>query len=89
MGDDGRGAVTATGLLCGSCGTELPPNSKFCNECGAPVRPAATAAQYKSVTALFRDKSLANYCLPVAAKVVCVRCEAPTRRLPTVIRRSR
>ena len=26
-----------TGLFCGSCGTELPPNAKFCNECGAPV----------------------------------------------------
>jgi zinc-ribbon domain len=36
---DGRGALTATGLQCGSCGTELPSNSKFCNECGAPVTP--------------------------------------------------
>ena len=52
---DGRGAVTATGLLCGSCGTELPPDSEFCNECGAPVRPAATAAEYKQVTVLFAD----------------------------------
>jgi len=52
---DGRGAVTAAGLSCGSCGTELPLNSKFCNECGAPVRPAATAAEYKQVTVLFAD----------------------------------
>ena len=28
---------TATGLSCGSCGTELPPGSQFCNKCGAPV----------------------------------------------------
>src|SRR5262249_56755203 len=43
------------GLLCGSCGTELPPNSKFCNECGAPITPAATSAEYKQVTVLFAD----------------------------------
>jgi len=47
--------VTAAGLLCGSCGTELPPKSKFCNECGATVRPAATSAEYKQVTVLFAD----------------------------------
>jgi adenylate cyclase len=47
--------VTAAGLLCGSCGTELPPDSRFCNKCGAPVRPAATAAEYKQVTVLFAD----------------------------------
>jgi hypothetical protein len=36
-GGDGGGGLTATELPCGSCGTELPPNSKFCNECGAPL----------------------------------------------------
>jgi class 3 adenylate cyclase len=41
--------------VCGSCGTELPPDSLFCNKCGAPVRPAATAAEYKQVTVLFAD----------------------------------
>jgi adenylate cyclase len=51
----GRGAATAAGLLCGSCGTELPPDSRFCNKCGAPVRPAATSAEYKQVTVLFAD----------------------------------
>jgi adenylate cyclase len=51
----GRGAVTAAGLLCGSCGTELPPDSRFCNKCAAPVGPAATAAEYKQVTVLFAD----------------------------------
>ena len=41
--------------MCGSCGAELPPDSRFCNKCGAPVRPAATAAEYKQVTVLFAD----------------------------------
>ena len=53
--DDGRGALTATGLSCGSCGTELPPNSKFCNECGAAVTSVAKPAEYKQVTVLFAD----------------------------------
>jgi class 3 adenylate cyclase len=52
---DVRGAVTAAGLLCEACGTELPPDSRFCNKCGAPVGPAATAAEYKQVTVLFAD----------------------------------
>jgi adenylate cyclase len=54
-GGDGGGGLTATGLLCGSCGTELPPHSKFCNECGAPVTLAAPRAEYKQVTVLFAD----------------------------------
>jgi class 3 adenylate cyclase len=52
---DGRGALTAAGLVCGSCGTELPLNSKFCNECGAPVIQASRSAEYKQVTVLFAD----------------------------------
>ena len=51
FGDD----MTATGLQCGSCGTELPPNSKFCNECGAPVTQVGRSAEYKQVTVLFAD----------------------------------
>jgi class 3 adenylate cyclase len=47
--------MTATGLGCGSCGTELPPDSRFCNKCGAPITPAATSAEYKQVTVLFAD----------------------------------
>jgi class 3 adenylate cyclase len=47
--------MTATGLGCQSCGTELPPNSKFCNECGAAVATATTPAEYKQVTVLFAD----------------------------------
>jgi class 3 adenylate cyclase len=52
---DGGGGLTATGLLCGSSGTELPPNSKFCNECGASVATDTTPAEYKQVTVLFAD----------------------------------
>jgi len=52
---DGRGALAGAGLSCGSCGTELPPNSKFCNACGAPVATATTPAEYKQVTVLFAD----------------------------------
>jgi uncharacterized OB-fold protein len=51
FGDD----MTATGLQCGSCGTELPPNSKFCNECGAPVTQVIRSAEYKQVTVLFAE----------------------------------
>jgi class 3 adenylate cyclase len=47
--------MTAAALACAACGTELPPNSKFCNECGAAVATATTPAEYKQVTALFAD----------------------------------
>jgi adenylate cyclase len=47
--------MTAAALVCGSCGIELPPNSKFCNECGAAVVTATTPAEYKQVTVLFAD----------------------------------
>src|SRR5271166_2705123 len=47
--------MTAAALVCGSCGTELPPNSKFCNECGAAVANATTSAEYKQVTVVFAD----------------------------------
>ena len=52
---DGGGGLTAAGLPCGSCGTELPPNSKFCNECGAAVTQVSRSAEYKQVTVLFAD----------------------------------
>ena len=47
--------MTAATVVCGSCGMALPPNSKFCNECGAPVAIATTPAEYKQVTVLFAD----------------------------------
>jgi class 3 adenylate cyclase len=53
--DSSGGALTAAGVPCGSCGTELPPNSKFCNECGAPVAQVSRSAEYKQVTVLFAD----------------------------------
>src|SRR5271166_5207244 len=47
--------MTASGLLCGSCGTELSEKAKFCSECGAAVTSAAKYAEYKQVTVLFAD----------------------------------
>ena len=54
-GGDGRGALTAAGLSCGSCGTQLSATAKFCSECGTPVARAAQSAEYKQVTVLFAD----------------------------------
>ncbi len=47
--------MTATGMVCGSCGAELQAGDKFCHECAAPVVAAAKAAEYKQVTVLFAD----------------------------------
>ena len=47
--------MTAAALVCGSCSTELPPNSRFCSQCGAAVAAATTPAEYKQVTVLFAD----------------------------------
>jgi adenylate cyclase len=47
--------MTSTELACTACGIELPPNSKFCNECGAPITAHDTRAEYKQVTVLFAD----------------------------------
>jgi predicted amidophosphoribosyltransferase len=54
-GDDGAELI-ATGLICAACGTKLPPDSRFCNKCGAPIAPAATSAEYKQVRVLFADR---------------------------------
>ena len=53
-GNDG-GALTAAGLSCGSCGTQLGPTAKFCSECGSPAAHAVQSAEYKQVTVLFAD----------------------------------
>ena len=45
----------AAGVVCGSCGTGLRENAKFCDECGAPTAASADAAEYKQVTVLFAD----------------------------------
>ena len=47
--------MTATGLSCTSCGKQLPPDSRFCNMCGAAVTQATRSAEYKQVTVLFAD----------------------------------
>ncbi|AKK30401.1 cyclase [Mycobacterium sp. EPa45] len=41
--------------MCASCRAELPPTSRYCGECGAPVAPAGQSAEYKQVTVLFAD----------------------------------
>jgi len=43
------------GVVCGSCGTGLRENAKFCDECGAPAAVSGDIAEYKQVTALFAD----------------------------------
>jgi len=47
--------VTAAGLACAVCGTELAETAKFCGECGAPITAATKPAEYKQVTVLFAD----------------------------------
>ncbi|MGE5697079.1 MAG: adenylate/guanylate cyclase domain-containing protein [Candidatus Sericytochromatia bacterium] len=46
--------MTATELVCASCGYALRENAKFCDECGARTQ-AAAPAEYKQVTVLFAD----------------------------------
>jgi adenylate cyclase len=46
--------MTAAGVACVTCGSELRENAKFCDECGAAVS-AAEPAEYKQVTVLFAD----------------------------------
>jgi adenylate cyclase len=47
--------MTAAALVCASCGTQLPPDSRFSNKSGAAVATATTQAEYKQVTVLFAD----------------------------------
>ncbi|MCV7329434.1 AAA family ATPase [Mycobacterium cookii] len=42
-------------VVCGSCGTGLRENAKFCDECGTPTTPSSDTAKYKQVTVLFAD----------------------------------
>ena len=52
---DGGGGLTATGLICGSCGAHSSSTGKFCSECGARLTQATRSAEYKQVTVLFAD----------------------------------
>jgi class 3 adenylate cyclase len=47
--------MTVAALVCGSCGTELGANARFCSQCGAPITTGTTPAEYKQVTVLFAD----------------------------------
>ena len=49
------GAWMTAGVACGSCGTGLRENAKFCDECGAPTAVSGDTAEYKQVTVLFAD----------------------------------
>ena len=42
-------------VACGSCGTDLRDDAKFCHECGARAAMSVDSAEYKQVTALFAD----------------------------------
>ncbi len=42
-------------VTCGSCGTGLRANAKFCDECGASTAVSGDTAKYKQVTVLFAD----------------------------------
>jgi class 3 adenylate cyclase len=43
-----------TGVACGSCGTDLRDNARFCDTCGSQLVSVDTA-KYKQVTVLFAD----------------------------------
>jgi class 3 adenylate cyclase len=47
--------MTATGVVCGSCGIEVSATAKFCSECGAAIALPHKTAEYKQVTVLFAD----------------------------------
>ena len=90
MEDSSRGALTAAGLSCRSCGTELRGDDKFCHECGARVTQVSRSAEYKQVTVLFADVVRS---MDLAAAVgaerlreimadVADRCASVVRRLP-------
>ncbi|OBC17134.1 cyclase [Mycobacterium sp. 852013-50091_SCH5140682] len=44
-----------TDVACGSCGTPLRANAKFCDECGSRTARRADITEYKQVTVLFAD----------------------------------
>ncbi len=51
---DGRGGLSATELICGSC-AHSSSTGKFCSECGARLTHSPRSAEYKQVTVLFAD----------------------------------
>lgn len=55
MDPSGDGGLTATRLVCGSCGAQSSPTAKFCGECGTRLTRGIQSAEYKQVTVLFAD----------------------------------
>src|SRR5271169_2205040 len=51
--------MTATEFRCGPCGTELPPDSRFCKKCGGPVTQVSRSAEHKQVTVPSVRKAIA------------------------------
>jgi class 3 adenylate cyclase len=49
------GVRMTAGVACGSCGTGLRENARFCEACGSQLLTAVDAAEYKQVTVLFAD----------------------------------
>jgi len=47
--------MTTSAVACGSCGTGLRNDAKFCDQCGAPTAGSVDTAKYKQVTVLFAD----------------------------------
>jgi class 3 adenylate cyclase len=76
--------MTSTELACTACDTELPANSKFCNECGAAVTAHDTHAEYKQVTVLFAD---VVHSMDIAAAVGAERLREIIADSPTAVRR--
>ena len=51
----GGGGLTATGVVCGSCGAHISSTGNFCSECGARLAQVTSSAEYRQVTVLFAD----------------------------------
>jgi len=47
--------MTAAGMACATCLTELREDAKFCDNCGSAVSAIVEPAEYKQVTVLFAD----------------------------------
>jgi adenylate cyclase len=47
--------VTGSSDRCGSCGNDLRPKARFCDECGSAVSPRPPIGEHKQVTVLFAD----------------------------------
>lgn len=62
-------------MKCTNCGSELPPNSKFCEQCGTKVKAEETTGKNYQVTK--RCKVCGAELKP--GFMFCGRCGAPVR----------